>query len=101
MKHLLLIVLLLFTATMFAQEIVVLHVNAKWNAHNDYTDIKDKAIEQRVDYYTDVINISLENNAPLSSKDERNIRLFIDQVDEMKSDYDKNIAQKQYVQNVL
>jgi len=40
MKPLLLIVLLLFTATMFAQEIVVLHVNAKWNAHNDYTDIK-------------------------------------------------------------
>ena len=71
------------------------------NTINNYTDIKDNAIEQRVDYYTNVINKSLENNVPLSSKDERNIRLFIDKVDEMKSDYDKNIAQKQYVQSVL
>jgi len=40
MKRLLVIILLLFTATMFAQEMVVLHVNAKWNSHNDYTDVK-------------------------------------------------------------
>jgi len=68
---------------------------------NDYTDIKDKAIEQRVNLYSELIQGSIKTNTDLSVKDERNISNFIDQVDQMKSNHDQKMAERQYVQNVL
>tara|TARA_B100000315_G_C14570225_1_gene585092 strand:- start:387 stop:1253 length:867 start_codon:yes stop_codon:yes gene_type:complete len=71
------------------------------NTIKGYKDIMDKAIDQRVNLYSGLVHESIQTNTDITVKDERNIRLFIDQVDELKSDYDKEMAEREYVRNVL
>ena len=68
---------------------------------NSYNEIMDDPIRQRVDLYSDIIQKSIKTNTDLSLKNERNISIFIDQVDQIKNEHDQLIAEKEYVQNVL
>jgi len=71
------------------------------NTINNYNEIMDDPIRQRVDLYSDIIQKSIQTNTDLSLKDERNIILFIEQVDQIKNEHDQLMAEREYVQNVL